>query len=126
MNYATWTISLGLSAAAAGVVHAQDLTCKAAAAWRLEAEGLASNPMGSRGYADAGTLKIDTDRGTISSQTGPLPGMILVSTFDPATGTDLVFASPDGSLLFRARNLGGSIPYMLVDTYDLYVGQCHE
>jgi len=121
-----WSLVIPLIAAAPSTIHAEVMTCTATMAWRLEIEGLAAHPTGPRGYADAGTLVVDVAEGTLSSGTGPISGAILVSTFDSSPGGNLVFAVPDGSLVFRARQLDGGTPYLLLDTYDLYVGECQR
>jgi len=50
--------------------------------------------------------------------------MRLRSRADAATGADLVFSTDDGTMIFRARVIVPSIPFLLIDTYEVYVGTC--
>jgi hypothetical protein len=115
-----------LSAGFGSAVNAEILTCSATEAWRLEASGLSRHPDGFYGLKETAVLHVDTAAGTVSSASGPLPGLVLTSRFNAETGANLVLSTPDGSLLFRARDLGNAKAFMLIDTYDIYTGQCGE
>lgn len=116
-------LAFTLASFAASGIHAEVLTCHATSAWRLEPTGLSQHPDDFYGFEAAGTLTVDTDAETVSAKSGPIPGLVLTSAFDAATGADLVFATPDGSMVFRARALEKT-PYMLIDSYEIYVGEC--
>jgi hypothetical protein len=115
-----------LSAVLPAAGFAETMTCTVAQAYRLSVGGLVSHPQGSAGYPEAAKLSVDTDTQILSTAVGPIAEAKLLSAFDPVTGADVVFAAPDGSLFFRARRVDDSISYVLLDTYDLYVGQCVE
>lgn len=115
-----------LSVAFGSAIGAEKLTCSATEAWRLEANGLSRHPDGFYGLKEAAELHVDMAAGTVSSASGPLPGLVVVSQFNTVTGADLVLSAPDGSLVFRARDLGDATAFMLIDKYDIYTGQCIE
>ena len=115
-----------LCAALPAATLAGEITCEVSQAWRLEAGGLSPHPQGAAGYAEAARLTVDTTKGVLSTSAGPIKEAVMRSVFDDATGAGVIFSTPDASLVFRARRLPDGIPYMLMDTYDLYVGRCRE
>ncbi len=120
-------LMIGAALICASAAQAETLTCRSTEAWRLEESGLVAHPQDFYGIAWASDLRADPDVGTFSSGEEPIPDMELRSRPDPATGADLVFSSDDGQMLFRARYVfDDAIPFLLVDTYDIYVGTCER
>ena len=117
------SVVVGLMPAAVG---AEELTCQAKNAWRLEDGGLVAHPEDFYGLAEVCQLSVDLVSGAVSSKSGPIAGLIMTSRFDPAAGADVVLAAPDGKMVFRARDVEGAISFLLLDTYDLYVGNCRR
>lgn len=115
---------LGAALICAGAAEAETLTCRSTEAWRLEESGLFAHPQDFYGLAWASDLRADPDAGTFGSGEELIPDMKLRSLPDPATGADLVFSTDDGQMLFRARFVFDAIPFLLTDTYDVYVGTC--
>ena len=110
----------------AGAAGAETLTCRTTEAWRLDAGGLVPHPKDFYGFAATADLRADPKAGTFSAGSNPIPGMRLRSRSNAATGADLVFSTDDGTMLFRARVIVPSIPFLLIDTYEVYVGTCER
>jgi hypothetical protein len=108
----------------AGAAGAEALTCRTSAAWRLEVGGMVPHPKDFYGFAATADLRADPEAGTFSAGPDPIPGMRLRTRFNAETGADLVFSTDDGAMLFRARAIGESFPFFLIDTYEIYVGTC--
>jgi hypothetical protein len=117
---------LGAVLLCAGAAGAETLTCRTTEAWRLDAGGLVPHPKDFYGFAATADLRADPEAGTFSAGSDPVPGMRLRSRSDAATGADLVFSTDDGTMLFRARVIVPSIPFLLMDTYEVYVGTCER
>jgi hypothetical protein len=117
-------IVLGAALLCAGAAGAETLTCRTTEAYRLDAGGLIPHPKDFYGFAATVDLRADPEAGTFSAGSDPVPGMRLRSRADAATGADLVFSTDDGAMLFRARVIVPSIPFLLIDTYEVYVGSC--
>ena len=117
---------LGAACIWAGAAEAETLTCRSTEAWRLEESGLVAHPQDFYGIAWASDLRVDTDAGTFGSGDEPIPGMKLRSLPDVTTGADLVYSTDDGLMSFRARFVFDTIPFLLTDTYDVYVGRCER
>ena len=115
---------LGAVLLCAGAAGAEMLTCRTTEAWRLDAGGLVPHPKDFYGFAATADLRADPEAGTFSAGSDPVPGMRLRSRSDAATGADLVFSTDDGTMIFRARVIVPSIPFLLIDTYEVYVGTC--
>ena len=115
---------LGAVLLCAGAAGAETLTCRTTEAWRLDAGGLVPHPKDFYGFAATADLRADPEAGTFSAGSNPIPGMRLRSRSNAATGADLVFSTDDGTMLFRARVIVPSIPFLLIDTYEVYVGTC--
>ncbi len=110
----------------AGAARAETLVCSTTDAWRLDAGGMIAHPNDFYGFAQTVDLRVDPDAGTLSAGDDHIPGMELRSRPDTATGADLVYSTDDGAMLFRARFLDSAIPFLLIDTYDIYVGSCER
>ncbi len=118
---------LGAALICAGAAEAETLTCRSNEAWRLQESGLVAHPQDFYGIAWASDLRADPDAGTFRSGEEPIPDMKMRSLPDLATGADLVYSTDDGQMLFRARYVfDETIPFLLVDTYDIYVGTCER
>jgi hypothetical protein len=117
---------LGAVLLCAGAAGAETLTCRTTEAWRLDAGGLVPHPKDFYGFAATADLRADPEAGTFSAGSNPIPGMRLRSRSNAATGADLVFSTDDGTMLFRARVIVPSIPFLLIDTYEVYVGTCER
>lgn len=115
---------LGAVLLCAGAAGAETLTCRTTEAWRLDAGGLVPHPKDFYGFAATADLRADPEAGSFSAGSNPIPGMRLRSRSNAATGADLVFSTDDGTMLFRARVIVPSIPFLLIDTYEVYVGTC--
>ncbi len=122
----TWLIAFTMVAVPPGSAMAQVLTCVPSQAWRLGAGGLDPHPFGATGHEGVALLVADTTKRTLSMSSGQITDAVMRSTFDAATGADVVFSTPDASLVFRARRFDDGIAYTLSDTYDFYVGSCRE
>ncbi len=122
----TTHLILGAALICAGAAEAETLTCRATEAWRLEESGLVAHPQDFYGIAWASDLRADSEAGTFGTGDEPIPGMKLRSLPDLATGADLVYSTNDGEMVFRARFVFDTIPFLLTDTYDVYVGTCER
>lgn len=126
VKQAPYYLAIMAALLSAGAALSGPLTCESTKAWRLEVGGMVERAPDFYGLAATSDLRIDPDAGTFSAGTDPVPGMVLRSRPDPATGADLVYSTADGAMLFRARILDGGLPFLLIDTYEIYVGTCHE
>ena len=111
---------------AAAPAAAGTLSCHTTQAWRLDTGGMVPHPPDFYGLAATAALTADPEAGTLSAGGDIIDGLRLRSRPDTATGADLVFSTDDGAMLFRARYLEGTIPFFLIDAYEIYVGTCEE